>query len=505
MLRRSGSRPVPHPEPRRISTLAIGFMLCLPALLLCVAPASASSPPDPAILGSWSGPLVVGPGIELRLVFHIEADQEGRLTATMDSPDQGATGIPIQEVTYAEGELELDLPQIQGGFRGTLLAPDTLDGRWSQGGQSFPLRLVRGDAEAAPARPQTPEPPFPYRSEDVRYPNPEAEIHLAGTLTIPEGDGPFPAVALITGSGAQDRDETILGHRPFWVLADHLSRNGIAVLRSDDRGVGESEGDFSAATSLDFAGDAAAAVAYLATRSEVEPSQIGLIGHSEGGLIAPLVANERGDVAFVVLLAGPAMSGEELLPLQGAAIQRAMGAQESDIDASLEVQQNLFRIVREEDDPERRVARMEQWLEEYLAGLTPEERERQGIPSEDPAGWITAQAAMGASEWFRFFLAHDPRESLRDLEVPVLALFGELDLQVPPEPNRLAMEEAFRTGEHPDWTIQTLPGLNHLFQTATTGSPTEYARIEETFAPAALEAIAEWIRQRTDEAGPLSR
>jgi len=393
------------------------------------------------------------------------------------------------------------MPDIQGRYQGTMTAPDTIQGEWSQMGQSLPLVLVRGDGDEA-RRPQEPQPPFPYEEEEVRYPNPEAGIHLAGTLTLPPGPGPFPAVALITGSGAQDRDETIMGHKPFWVLADHLTRHGIAVLRSDDRGVGESEGDFSAATSADFAGDAAAAVAYLRERPEIDPHRIGLVGHSEGGIIAPMVAVERGGVAFTVLLAGTALPGDEILLLQGEAIARAMGQDEDAIRGSRELQVATFQVIREEEDPEVRSRRAGEILRDHLAGMTPEEREALGIPAEAEDQWIEAQGAVAASPWFRYFLTYDPRDHLRRLEVPVLALFGELDLQVPANENMSAMEEALREAGNPDVTLLELPGLNHLFQTAETGSPTEYARIEETFAPAALDAVSSWIVERFGEEAP---
>jgi uncharacterized protein len=456
-----------------------------------------------SVEGTWRGTLSPMAGVELRLVFHIHRDEAGLLNATMDSPDQGATGLPVQQVTFVGDSLDIQMPQIQGRYRGVLAAEDTIRGTWTQMGQEMPMDLIRGDGDDR-RRPQEPRPPFPYLEEEVRYPNSEAGIHLAGTLTLPEGPGPFPAVALITGSGPQDRDETIMGHKPFWVLADHLTRRGIAVLRSDDRGVGESEGDFASATTRDFAGDADAAAAWLRKHREVDPDRVGLIGHSEGGIIAPMVAVERGGVAFTVLLAGPALPGEELLYLQGAAVARAMGQDEDAIQASLDVQEAVFQVILEEEDPERRRERAGAVLREYLDGFSPEERRAQGIPEGGEEAWIQSQLAVSASPWFRYFLGYDPRAHLERLEVPVLALFGELDLQVPPAQNLPAMEEALTRAGSPDATVLELPGLNHLFQTAETGSPMEYARIEETFAPAALEVISDWILERFGARGPRS-
>jgi uncharacterized protein len=370
---------------------------------------------------------------------------DGGLTASADSPDQGVRGIPVESIGYEEGRLVLELPSVQARFEGRLMGENEIEGSWSQGGAALPLELERVEEVVGPNRPQEPEPPFPYVAEAVRYPNLDAGIHLAGTLTLPEGDGPFPAVALISGSGAQNRDSEVFGHRIFLVLADHLTRQGIAVLRSDDRGVGESEGIFQEATSRDFAGDAAAAVAYLRARPEIAPEAVGLVGLSEGGMIAPMVAAESDDVAFIVLMAGPGLTGEEILHLQADLISRAMG-------------------------------------------VTPETRE----------GWITSQKSTAGGPWFRFFLVHDPRPVLRQVRVPVLALNGELDLQVPPAENLGAIEAALREGGNPDFTVRELPGLNHLFQTATTGSPMEYAQIEETMSPKAMDMVARWILERTD-------
>jgi uncharacterized protein len=473
-----------------------GIALVLGASIL--APSHILAQPSPAE-GSWRGVLAPMAGVELRLVFHVGTDDAGLLTATMDSPDQGVTGIPVQQATFLDGELDLQMPQMQARYRGRLAHPDTIRGEWSQAGQSFPLVLARmQEGEEGVRRPQHPTPPFPYRVEEVRYPNPGAGISLAGTLTVPEGEGPFPAVALITGSGAQDRDETIFGHKPFWVLADHLTRSGIAVLRSDDRGVGESEGDFAAATSFDFAGDAASAVAWLRDRPEIDPDRVGLVGHSEGGLIAPIVSVEHGSVAFLVLLAGPGLPGEEILRLQAAAVARAMGSDEAAIAESARLQQLLFDAIREEEDRDARTARLEAMLREWIEATPAEERAAQGVPPGGEEAWVQAQLAMAASDWFRSFLMYDPGDHLRRVGVPVLALFGELDLQVPPDENVAAMDALVRESGHRDFTIRVLPGLNHLFQTAETGAPVEYARIEETFSVVALEAISAWILERVE-------
>lgn len=462
------------------------------------------APQPSSVVGSWVGDLMPMPGIELRLVFHI-TEANGVLQTTMDSPDQGVRGIPVAQTRFEADTLILEIPGVAGRFQGLRTSVDTIEGTWEQGGQAFALRLDRRDPSTlGRARPQEPRPPFPYLEEDVRYPNAEAGIHLAGTLTLPPGDGPFPAAILITGSGAQDRDETILGHKPFWVLADNLTRQGIAVLRSDDRGVGASEGVFALATSEDFATDVAAALAFLQQDPRIAPDQIGLIGHSEGGLIAPMVAVRSGGVAFQVLLAGPALPGEEILYLQGAAIQRAMGASTSLIDANTALQKQLFAVVREEADVRIRAERLEGVLKDFVAHASEGVLQEMGLEDDRPEGWIRGQIQALLSPWFRFFLMHDPRPDLQAAQIPTLALFGELDLQVPPAENVEALEALWKDVPHSDLTVVVFPGLNHLFQTAATGAPTEYGQIEETFAPVALERVASWIRERTGlGSGPL--
>lgn len=497
-------------KPRSVAAVKLALLLVVAAFLGPPGGLHAQdpslAPADPSgVVGTWQGDLQVPGGLSLAIVFHIEADAEGGLTATADSPDQGAIGIPVAGVTFEGGHLSLQMPTVGASFRGTLAGPDRVEGTFLQGGAEMPLVLDRVDEVRRRARPQDPEPPFPYQVEDVRYPNPEADIHLAGTLTVPDGDGPFPAVALITGSGAQNRDLELMGHRPFLVLADHLTRRGIAVLRSDDRGVGDSEGDFGRATSRDFAGDAAAAVAYLRERPEVDRASVGLVGLSEGGLIAPMVATEWGGVAFIVLLAGPGLTGEEILYLQSDLIGRAMGMPEDHLTWNRGLQEELFRVIREVEDEDARKAGLEEVLRERLSELDPEERVALGVPEGGEEGWVTGQLDMMGGPWFRFFLTHDPAPVLQRVEVPVLALNGELDLQVPSAPNLATIEAALLEGNNPDVTVQELPGLNHLFQTATTGAPAEYARIEETMAPAVMDRVVEWILSRVPAAAGSTR
>ncbi|WP_245591371.1 alpha/beta hydrolase family protein [Derxia gummosa] len=337
--------------------------------------------------------------------------------------------------------------------------------------------VPRGEPPAA-LRAQTPLPPYPYRSEDVVYVNERSHLQLAGTLTVPQGAGPFPAVILISGSGPQDRDESYYGHKPFLVLADHLSRHGIAVLRVDDRGVGGSQPGLREATTADLATDVEAGVAWLRTRSEIDPDRVGLIGHSEGGLIAPMVAADDPRIAFIVLLAGVGVPGAEDVLAQVKAIKEASGAPPDRVEEALAVARAVQRAAV--GQPDLRQARAE-LMRTLAAGGMPAEQARR-------------ESSSIYSAWFRYFLAYDPAPTLARVRCPVLALGGSKDLQVPSPLNLGAIRSALASNR--DTTIAELPGLNHLFQTADKGLPSEYAFIEETLAPEMLNLVGRWVGAR---------
>ena len=452
-----------------------------------------SSSDTPGIEGIWEGKLKV-PVAEFRIVFKISKNSEGILSATLDSPDQGVTDLPVEEVIFKDHTLCLKLKSAGAVFEGKV-SEDFLviEGEWKQAGQTLPLTVQRVDKAVEILRPQEPKKPYPYIEEEVRYDNKEAGITLAGTLTLPSGKDPFPVVLLISGSGPQDRDETVFGHRPFLVLADYLTRQGIAVLRIDDRGVGESTGDFSQATSEDFASDVLAGIEYLKTRKEIHPEQIGLIGHSEGGIIAPMVAVKSLEVAFIVLMAGTGLTGKEILYLQGALISRAMGISEEDIAKNRQFNEKIYSLLKEEKDEKMIAEKLHQIFMDNWAELSEEEKSRIG----DPEVYLKAQLSSLLSPWFKFFLTYDPKPALSKIKCPVLAIIGEKDLQVPPKENLTAIEEALVAGGNQNFVVQELPGLNHLFQTAQRGSPDEYAKIEETISPLALKVISDWILEQT--------
>lgn len=474
----------------RIRAVQPGVLLAV-ALLPLAAPVGAQD--RAGLVGDWLGTLNAG-GQQLRLLVHLSEGADGSVSGTMDSIDQGANGIPVTEATLEDGTVVLVVPAVGGGFEGQL-ADDgqSIEGVWSQGPNQLPLTFERTTEEPErPSRPQEPAEPLPYDSEDLTFTNADAGVDLAGTLTTPRGEGPFPAVVLVSGSGPQDRNESVFGHRPFLVLSDHLTRQGIAVLRYDDRGVGQSTGEFGAATTADFAQDAAAGVAFLASRGEVDRRRIGIVGHSEGGLVAPMVAKDSEAVAFIALLAGPGLTGEEILVLQGELIGLASGIPPELVERNTQAQIELFDVLRAAaNDDEARVL-MSQIFERLFASLDEQELAALGVVG-DRTEYANAQIQQLLTPWFRYFLTYDPRVTLGEVDVPVLAINGENDLQVPPRENLDAIEAALIKGGNTHYTVVELPDLNHLFQTSTSGSPAEYASIEETMSPAALELVSNWI------------
>jgi len=467
----------------------IGMVLVL-VLLFVVLPSAYG---DQSVEGVWLGTLSFS-GTELRVVFKILKAPDGKLAATLDSPDQGAKDIPVEEVVFQNGHLRLDAKSINGVFEGDMKEDNsTIEGQWSQGGVSIPLALQKTDKVPEAPRPQEPKPLYPYDEKEVVYENKTAGVKLAGSLTLPKSEGPFPAVLLITGSGPQDRNESVFGHRPFLVLADYLTRQGIAVLRVDDRGIGKSTGSFAGSTTEDFAGDALAGVEYLKSLKEINPKQIGLLGHSEGGIIAPMVATKTKDVSFIVLMAGTGLTGEQILYLQSALILKASGAGDEVIAKDRELKEQMFGVLKEEKDTVAADRKLRKIATDALANMSEKEKQAMGYSPE----MLDMSIKQLLSPWLRFFLTYDPKPALMKVKCPVLAINGEKDLQVPPKENLSAIEEALKAGGNKDYTVKELPGLNHLFQTTTTGSPMEYSKIEETMSPAALTIIGDWIVEHT--------
>lgn len=444
------------------------------------------------ITGEWNGALKVQ-GTQLRLVFTITKTDTG-ISATMDSPDQGAKGIPTTTTTFENSILRITIANAKIEYEGTLGNDNIIVGTFKQGGQSFPMNLSKEVIEKEKlVRPQEPIKPYSYYAEDITFENKKAGIRLAGTLTLPQKEGVFPVVILISGSGPQNRDEELLGHKPFLVLADYLTKNGIAVLRYDDRGIASSKGDFKTATTADFATDVEASIAYLKTRKEINKKKIGLIGHSEGGIIAPMVANKSADVAFIVLLAGTGIQGDKLLLLQQKLIAKVSGVSDEDLLKSELTNRKVFDIVNQSNSLEQLKTDLTNYLKQTLKE-DPKAEKPEGMSDDD---LVKLQVNQIANPWMHYFIKYDPASTLEKVKCPVLALNGEKDLQVPPKENLEAIKKALAKGGNKKVTTKELPNLNHLFQECKTGSPNEYATIEQTFSPTALTEILKWIQVQT--------
>ena len=441
------------------------------------------------ITGDWNGILKVQ-GIQLRLVFHIQKTASG-YEATMDSPDQNAKGIPMTSASYENVILKIAAVNMGFEYEGSLGADGNITGTFRQMGQSFPLNLSKETVEKEkPARPQEPVKPYPYHEEEVFFENREDGITLAGTLTLPQKDGVFPAVVLISGSGAQNRDEEAMEHKPFLVMADYLTRNGIAVLRFDDRGTAASTGNFETATSYDFSKDAEAGVKYLQTRKEINCKKIGLAGHSEGGIIAPMVAARNKDIAFIILLAGSGVRGDQILLMQQDLVIQAHGAGEEHRKQARAINTAIFNIVLQSTDNERLKTDLADYLRQAIKDIPDTEKFKEIYDNN----FIAATVSRLTSLWMQYFIRYDPAPALEKITCPVLALNGEKDMQVPAKANLEAIKVALAKGGNRQVTTKELPGLNHLFQECKTGWPTEYATIEQTFSPVALNEILTWIK-----------
>jgi len=468
---------------------------CLAILLLLFVSFDLSAQ-NPATLpgdleGNWKGSLDVQ-GLELPLVIHIKRDTSDELAAELDSPLQNVFGLDAGHVEPTGDSFLIAVKSI----RGSLLfhfdsEKDEWQGTWEQGSARLPITLHRlpENEQGIPPRPQEPDTPLPYIVKEVTFRNETAGITLSGTLTLPDSSGHFPAVVLVSGSGPQDRDEGLLGHKPFYVLSDFLTRNGIAVLRYDDRGVGKSEGFYHIATTADFAEDARVAHAFLEQIPQVMKNCTGIVGHSEGGLIAALVANNDSTVDFIVMIAGPSIPMDSLIILQSRLINKKAGKSDDFIALNSSLQQQIFSILREAEERNDDLTSIRLAVDGAFKNLSQAEKDTLNL---DEAA-ILQQIQFAISPWMRYILTLNPDDIFPKIKVPVLAIFGEKDLQVPPAENAKALREHMDKSPLPDYRIEIFPGLNHLMQNAKTGLPEEYSRIQETMAPKVMKLISDWI------------
>ncbi len=450
-----------------VRSLAI-FAVLLPALAAAQGTAQ----------GPWEGAIhVAGMNLPMRVEFS-SADK-----GTIDI--QGATGVPLTNIKIDNASVHFELVAGAGlcVFEGTL-TDDVISGAFTQGPATGTFELSR-------PKPAAPEPPPPYKVEEVTIAN--GAIRLAGTLTVPPTPGRHPAVVLITGSGAENRDEEVFGFKVFRLLADQLTRQGIAVLRCDDRGVGGSTGSTPNSTSEDFATDVLADVAYLKTRPDIDAKHIGLVGHSEGGLIAPIAASRSADIAFIVLMSGPALPGDRILLAQGERLLKIRGASAADLAQQAENQQRLFEAVRTNSGWDELEKRSRAQVDAQAAKAPEAQR-----ASLQQAGYqqVTSQLKGVRTPWFRFFLTFDPATVLAKVRCPVLAFFGELDFQVPVDVNRPVMEQVLAKAGNKDVTIKVLPKANHLYQEAKTGDVSEYSTLKKEFVPDLVPTMTAWIQER---------
>jgi len=489
---------------------------CVAAAMLVAAAAVADQGSQPArtsrepAVEYWGGALIMN-GIKVDFLARFERDDSTKppsYSGTIDIPIQGLAGGKLSKISVSDSEIRFSFTSPGSPGEAVFVAkpmpddPAVYAGEVTQFGESFPLRIRRATEEEAagfgPPRPQTPRPPFPYEERQVEYVNPADGARLAGTLTVPPGDGPFPVVMLITGSGPQDRDETIMGHKPFAVLAHHLTSAGVAVLRSDDRGTGKSTGSMEVSSDV-LAADVLAGIEMLKTQDKIDEERIGLIGHSEGGIIAPMVAAESPDVDFIVLLAAPAFPGRDIMIRQLADISRASGLKEEFIAKQTEAQAALFDLM-EANAPEDEMRAAVRKLVILQSGFNPPaevnlDREPPPLPPGIQHAIDTTVEQM-MSPWFRNFAVQDPRATLARVRQPVLAINGELDLQVAAKANLEAIEKTLKDAGNHDVITLSMPGLNHLLQPARTGLMDEYYRIEITLDPRVIAEITRYVRQR---------
>jgi uncharacterized protein len=442
------------------------------------------------IAGIWLGELEIPNTAELRMGITISKISDNSYKAVLNIIDQATGDIPCDEVSNKNDSVIIRIKGLGIEIAGAVDQwHKTIKSEFRQGGGIFPVLFSRIDKLPVLIRPQEPKKPYPYNEENVVFENKKAGIKLAGTLTFPKSKTKFPAVLLVTGSGQQNRDEEIGRHKPFWIIADYLTRNGIAVLRVDDRGIGGSTGNFDQSTTGDFAEDALAGITFLKNRQEINQNKIGILGHSEGGMVAPLVASISADVAFIVSMAGVFENFEDVVLDQILNQLKLQGIKDEDIELERSWRKKIYSLAKENTDSA--TAAIKLW--ELYNELPKDETTRLNWPK----GRQDAQIKQLLNPWWRYILGMDNKAILMKVKCPMLAIYGELDQQVNPDKNIPIIEKILKEGGNKNSMVKKLPGLNHLFQTAKTGSEYEYIRIEETVSPQALQVITDWILNQT--------
>jgi len=447
-------------------------------------------PTQNKISGKWLGELEIPNTAKLRMGIIVSNSVDNKLKAVLNIIDQATGDIPCDAIIYRNDSIIVRIKGLGLEIAGAIdNESKTIKSEFRQGPGVFQVLFSHVEELPVLNRPQEPVKPYPYIEESVVFENKKAGVSLAGTLTYPALKGNYPAVVLVTGTGPQNRDEEVGKHKPFWIIADYLTRNGIAVLRFDDRGAGGSTGNFSQSTTGDFADDALAAIKYLKNRLEINPSKIGIIGHSEGGTVASIAASESSEVAFIVSMAGAFENFEDIVLDQIQGQLKQQGAKDEDIESERVWRKQIYDIAGENTDSATAAKKL--WY--IYEGLSQEKVTRLNWPK----GRQDAQIKQVLNPWWRYILGLDNRTILSKVKCPVLAIYGDLDQQVDPVKNIPIIEEGLKEAGNKDFTVKKLPGLNHAFQTAVTGSEYEYIRIEETVSPDALQLMAEWISKRT--------
>ena len=445
--------------------------------------------------GLWEGKMNVG--VEIRIVFRISLDSN-KLTASFDVPEQGLKGVKVQSVEIINDSIKLELTQFKASYSGKLENDSLMNGFFQQQA-SMPLQLKRVQYITEKIRAQTPVAPFPYRSEDIIYKNSDNTIQYGATITIPNGKGPFPAVMLLTGSGQQNRDEEISGHKSFAVIADQLTKNGFIVLRADDRGMGQTTGEVESATSFDFSQDASVGIDYLLSSKEVDRNKIGFIGHSEGAMIAQLVSVNRSDINFIVSLAGPGTNISQLMSEQNKAIFEKSGLPKEYISNYQSFYDSMLQIIIQHDKKSSESILSQyltQWIEATPANIV---LATTGIKDESSKKiFINSFSSMANNDWFRYFVRYDPTEKIKQFKGHFLALNGDKDVQVISQSNLRAIEQALKSGKAKSYEIHELKGLNHLFQECKLCTTYEYGQLEQTISPIVLDLITTWLKKITN-------